>query len=220
MPAFGLSAVPAPMKNRITLPGCHGAITAAAAGAVGEAVAAATGRPTGATSLLTDAAGNSVRGTPPSVRRLAAGPFTMIGSDTTGSLLSPGPGRDSAPVFGLVAAITCPFSTVRPGSTAVTSTVRGLEFGGAETAPGIVEVALREPRSAVRVGPADPADPADPGAFEEPVARDVLVDPGALEESVAPDVSADPEVSANADGIAARKEPTPRATARAPTRPT
>ena len=95
--------------------------------------------------------------------------------------------------------------------------MRGLEFGGAETAPEVVEAALREPRSAVRVGPADPADPE---AFVEPVARDVPVDPEALEESVAPDAPADPEVSANADGIAARKEPTPRATARAPTRPT
>jgi hypothetical protein len=215
MPAFGLSAVPAPIKNRMTLPGCHGAITAAAHGAaVGEAMAAAMGRPTGATPLLTDAAGNADWGTLPSVRRLAAGLFTMIGSDTTGSLLSPGPGRDSAPLFGLVAAITCPFRTVRPGSTAVTSTVRGLEFGGAEIGPGVVEAALREPRSAVRVGPADP------GAFEEPVDRDGPVDPGAFEESVAPDAPADPEVSANADGIAARKEPTPRAIARAPTRPT
>jgi hypothetical protein len=207
------------MKNRMTLPGCHGAITAAAAGAVGEAgaggeaMAAATGRPTGATPLLTDAVGDVVRGTPPSVRRLAAGPFTMIGSDT-GSLLSPEPGRDSAPVFGLVAAIVCPLRVLRLGGTAVTSTVRGLEFGGAEIAPGVVEAALREPRSAVRVGPADPE------AFEEPVDRDAPVDPEAFEESVAPDVPVDPEVSANADGIAARKEPTPRAIARAPTRPT
>jgi hypothetical protein len=203
------------MKNRMTLPGCHGAITAAAAGAVGEAMAAATGRPTGAASLLTDAAGNVlVWGTPPSLRRFGASASSIIGSDTTGSLLSPEPGRDSAPVFGLAAAIVCPFRVLRPGGTAVTSTVRGLEFGGAETAPGIVEVALREPRSAVRVGPADPE------ALEEPVVRDGPVDPEAFEESVAPDVSADPEVSANADGIAARKEPTPRATARAPTRPT
>jgi hypothetical protein len=107
--------------------------------------------------------------------------------------------------------------------------VRGLEFGGAEVAPGVVEAALREPRSAVRVGPADPEafeepvardELVDPEAFEELVDRDGPVDPGALEESVAPEVPADPEVSANADGIAARKEPTPRATARAPTRPT
>ena len=201
--------MPAPMKNRIMLPGCHGAITAAAG-----AMAAPTGRPTGATPLLTDAAGNSVRGTPPNVRRFAAGPFTMIGSATTGSLLSPESGRDSAPLLGLVAAIVCPFKVLRLGSTAVTSAVRGLEFGGTEIALGVVEAALREPRSAVRVGPADP------GAFEEPVARDVPVDPEALEEPVAPDVPVDPEVSANADGIAARKEPTPRAIARAPTRPT
>ena len=151
------------------------------------------------------------------MRRFGASASTIIGSATTGSLLSPEPGRDSAPVFGLVAAITCPFRVLRPGSAAVTSTVRGLEFGDAEIGPGVVEAALREPRSAVRVGSADPADP---GAFEEPFVRDVLVDSEAFEESVAPEVPADPEVSANADGIAARKEPTPRATARAPTRPT
>jgi hypothetical protein len=92
--------------------------------------------------------------------------------------------------------------------------VRGLEFGGAEIGPGVVEAALREPRSAVRVGPAGPEP------FEEPVARDVPVELEEFEESVAPDVPADPEVSANADGIAARKEPTPRAIASAPTRPT
>ena len=128
--------------------------------------------------------------------------------------MSPKPGRDSAPLLGLVAAIVCPFRVLRLGSVAVTSAVRGLEFGGAEIGPGVVEAALREPRSAVRVGPADP------GALEAPVVCDVLVDPEALEEPVAPDVPADPEVSANADGIAARKEPTPRAIARAPTRPT
>jgi hypothetical protein len=199
------------MKNRMTLPGCHGAITAAAGG---EAVAAAMGRPTGATPLLTDAAGDVVRGTPPSVRRPAASASTIIGSDTGRSLLSPEPERDSAPLFGLVAAITCLFRVLRAGSTAVTSTVRGLEFDGAETAPGVVEAALREPRSEVRVGPADPE------AFVEPVARDGPVDPEAFEESVAPEVPVNPEVSANADGIAARKEPTPRATASAPTRPT
>ena len=151
------------------------------------------------------------------MRRLAAGPLTMIGSATTGSLLSPEPGRDSALLLGLVAAIVCPFKVLRLGSAAVTSTVRGLEFGGAETVPGVVEAALREPRSAVR---AVRAGPVAPEALEEPVDRVGPVDPGAFEESVAPDVPADPEVSANADGIAARKEPTPRATARAPTRPT
>jgi hypothetical protein len=116
--------------------------------------------------------------------------------------LAPEPGRDTAPLFGLAAAIACPFRVLRRGGGAVTSTVPGLEFGGAETAPGVVEAALREPRSAVRAVRAGP------------------VAPEALEEPVAPDAPADPEVSANADGIAARKEPTPRATARAPTRPT
>jgi hypothetical protein len=49
---------------------------------------------------------------------------------------------------------------------------------------------------------------------------DAVCDPGRVSAALEPVEPADPIVSANATGIAAAAEPTPKATANAPTRPT
>jgi hypothetical protein len=70
MPAFGLSAVPLPMKNRRIEPGCQAPNAAAPGDATANPIngaAAAFGSP-----LLTAAAGAAVRDAPVSSRRLAA----------------------------------------------------------------------------------------------------------------------------------------------------
>ena len=83
MPAFGLSAVPSPMKNRRTLPGCH------VADALGEATADPTG-PAGPL-LLTAAAGAAVDTDPFNSRRLAAATVHASGVAAGVSPLPPAP---------------------------------------------------------------------------------------------------------------------------------
>ena len=86
MPAFGLSAVPLPMKNRRIEPGCHPPNAAAPGDATAAPINGATGSP-----LLTAAAGAAVRDAPPNSRRLAAATVHANGAAAGESPLPPVP---------------------------------------------------------------------------------------------------------------------------------
>ena len=91
-----------------------------------------------------------------------------------------------------------------------------------ESLPPVADDSLPEPEAAPPCRP-DPAA-APPGARTGPRTVGDLVagaeDEAEVEESDDPDEPADPVVSANATGTDATAEPTPRATASAPTLPT
>ena len=95
-----------------------------------------------------------------------------------------------------------------------------------ESLPPVADDSLPEPEAAPPCRP-DPAA-APPGARTGPRtvgdlvagAEDEAGDEAEVEESDDPDDPADPVVSANATGTDATAEPTPRATASAPTLPT
>jgi len=86
MPAFGLSAVPLPMKNRRIEPGCQAPNAAAPGDATAAPINGVTGSP-----LLTAAAGAAVRDAPPNSRRLAAATVHANGAAAGESPLPPVP---------------------------------------------------------------------------------------------------------------------------------
>ena len=94
MPAFGLSAVPSPMKIRRMLPGSH----APNADADGDTTADPTNRDTGSP-LVTDAAAATTGNDPPNSRRLAPTAGHPDRPTTEPSPLPPAPNHASTPAL-------------------------------------------------------------------------------------------------------------------------
>lgn len=156
----------------------------------------------------TRAAGAAVRDTPPDSRRAGTEPSTPLTRPDTAADITGGAASTASTTTGL----TAPPSAV-PGESS-TATTEPTDLGGPGRAD---ESAAPGTRTA---GPRPP-DPLQPGR-EAP--RDAWVDPDPddLVDAEPDDLTAsdDPVVSAKATGTAATAEPTPNATANAPTRPT
>ena len=147
--------------------------------------------------MLTAATAAAVREAPPNSRRAAANTAHAPGaaSESPDALPAPTPLTPPATTARRVAVIT--------GTDATDRTAAGGEVLPVTTPPA--EPATRAERD---------TRPGVPGIVDP-----VLVDPVLVEPAAALD-PADPVVSANATGKEATAEPTPNATANAPTRPT
>jgi hypothetical protein len=271
MPAFGLAAVPLPMKIRRIEPGCH----------VADALGEATAKPNGPAGplLLTATAGAAVDEDPFNSRRLAAVTVHASGTNAGESPLLPEPSHANtsprkprtppaaARINGAAAtagdaAGTGESAPTPPGESAISATD---SEPIAESADGTTD----DRSTDAEFTPADPASPATtergrgcrtpdaaapgtdtpeeslpPAVDGDPLPESVAAPPrrpvpaastldartgprtGDLVEDEADDESddpvepPDPVVSANATGTDAIAEPTPNATANAPTRPT
>ena len=230
------------MKNRKMLPGCH------AADALGVATAEPTNRVAGSP-LLTTAADATNGAEPPTSRRLAAAATQPDGPDT-GPSPPPAPNHANTVGLTPLApprAAERRATATPTGRTADPDRVDG--HSSAESSTATTESAKSEDSGnetdsrATKFASAIPESPgAEPGrltcdfATEEPLAvpppaeertrertgprTDTLVDDPAEADDSEPTDPAEPVVSANATGTAAIAEPTPNATASAPTRPT
>lgn len=216
MPAFGFSAVPSPAKTRKTLPGCHPPSAAAEAtgtsppepdcnhdnnGGPNElpdpaARTTATRGTTGVDAVSTDPADRTPLGA--AVSTATEDPAEITGAGASASRISgvTADGRTDGNV-----GVRCRVVAAGSGS-CPRERVDEPARSAAESARGAA------PRSARRGGTRALVD-AD---------ADAAPDPGSA--ALEPVDPAEPVVSADANGIAATAEPTPRATARAPTRPT
>ena len=284
MPAFGLSAVPLPTKNRKMLPGCHAPTAAAEGEATAEPLSDAT--PDAGSPVDTDAAARTGLSEPlPISRRVAAAaahttvaaagesPLPSAPSHDRNELLNPDAGATRAAVItggaattGSASSSTCVAAGVAVATESMFAASVFCDCGsGSETDSGAREV---DPEFAAGKTPAGawsrreatsgttalecPPLPVDesfapifgtavrvPGRRADPVAAPVAaesalaesppdraprdgraVDAPEAESAVDPVEPAEPVVSANATGTDAIAEPTPSATANAPTRPT
>lgn len=192
MPAFGFSAVPLPTNIRRTAPGCHPPTAAAdATGPTGSAVVTAAGTP----SSCRDADGATTGASP-------SEPDCNHDNNLGPGALTPG---TDVTVF------------AEDGSTDVTS---GLRCRVAATEPGACAC---EPVGEPALGAVETALGADPRAArrDDTVALvDADAEPEEESAPLDPVDPAEPVVSADANGTDAIAEPTPSATAKAPTRPT
>ena len=194
MPAFGLSAVPLPTKNRSRPP----TPTVAVADALGVATcAAAPVTLTAGSPVLTTAAGIEARDAAPDSRRAPVNAVHANGAaagESPDVLPAPSHPATLAPTPSTPPAVAARRAAVIPGADSAAAT------GGDDD-----DLPAAEP-------PTEPAtrpecDPARWGA-------DFVVEPAVELDP------AEPVVSANATGIDATADPTPNATANAPTRPT
>ena len=232
---MGLSGVPLPTKIRRMLPGCQ----APTAEAPGDGTVDPTDA-TGGSPLVTDAAGTAIRAAPPNSRRLAAAADHATVADGSAPPFT-APSHASMPV---PTAFTDPEADAARGAEVITGgaaaagaidsddesgagvsgslTAAGSELSTPETGPAGTRAGRRREFLTAEAGALRTAlpfrdgdvprlrDDADADEFDDEVE---VVDPEPLE-------PAEPVVSAKANGIDATAAPTPRATAKAPTRPT
>jgi hypothetical protein len=209
MPAFGLSAVPFPMKIRRMLPGCH------AGAAVGKETAGA---------VFTEE---------PTLRRLTANAAHPSGEASGLSLSLPEPNQDNrllpisltAPDASAARGVTVirAGSTTAAGAATASSAIESkvlIVFAGTDDEPndtdGMATATVARGKESLR--DRDEAAPLDAAAPRAGPRADTLVEPES--DALEPDEPAEPVVSATAIGIAAIAQPIPNATANAPTRPT
>jgi hypothetical protein len=158
--------------------------------------------------VLTAATAAAVREAPPNSRRAAANTAHAAGaaSESPDALPAPTPLTPPATTARRVAVITGTDATDR------TAAAAGEDLPVAEPPAEPVTRAERDTRPGV-------PGIVDPVLVDPVLVEPVLVDPTPAEPAAALD-PADPVVSANAIGIDATADPTPNATANAPTRPT
>ena len=209
MPAFGLLAVPLPMKIRRMLPGCQPA------------------------AVVGTEAADAVFTEEPTSRRLTANPAQPSGEAPGLSPLLPEPNQDNrlppTPLTPPDAASARGVTVMEAGST----TAAGVATASRETGPEVSIVSEGtddEPNDtdgvaagAVAVGKEFLCECDEAARLVEAAPRagpraGTLVETES--EALEPDAPAEPVVSATAIGIAAVAQPIPNATANAPTRPT
>lgn len=223
MPAFGFSAVPSPAKTRKMLPGCHPPAVAAVAAAPNsrrDAASAvhANGPTTGASpsepvcNHETTAAPTTVA--EPVARTAATGAAdrTPVAGDASTAL------EDPAETTGAATSVSGISGAARVTPDRRTDGTAGVRCRVVASGSGSCP---REPVDEPARSTAESARGAAPRSARRDGTR-ALVDAPLDPDSAALDPvdPAEPVVSAAANGIAATAEPTPRATARAPTRPT
>ena len=217
MPAFGFSAVPSPAKTRKMLPGCHPPAVAAAPNSRRDAAAAvhANGPTTGESppepGCNHDTTAAPTTAAEPAARTAATGAAdrTPVAADVSTAVEDPDDTTGAATSVSGISRVTPDRRT--DGAAGVRCRVVASGSGSCPRDP------VDEPaRSAV-----ESARGAAPRSARRDGTR-ALVDAPLGPDSAALDPvdPAEPVVSAAANGIAATAEPTPRATARAPTRPT
>ena len=210
--------------NPVTAPRAPAAVITGSSGA-----SAATGTLTASTSGAVDGVGveDSAGELPCGSAARAAGVEVSIGATTAGGAATAGAesaaGADSKSLSATVTTGTAGTEGAelfrRPG---VAADPPGAPALGDPALPSTDSAAETSSAAASEAAP-EPRTPPRPAADREPprAVLDVVVDPDPEEASAEfDDDPAEPIVSANATGIAATAEPTPKATASAPTRPT